>query len=556
MTERQDDTPRQPAPDPVGLESDLLIGFDATRYPAAFFADYEALACLSASENAETLLVLDRASGKEYLAKCYLGESRAYGLTEAALLQKVSYPAIPRYRAEYENETMLCVVRDYIAGLPLNEYTAQTHPSPAQAVCIATQICDILAYLHSLTPPIIHRDIKPQNIIIDEANKVWLIDFGISREYDASAAKDTRYFGTVDFAPPEQYGFSQTDNRTDIFSLGVLIGWLLTGESQPRKAMPKLDSPRLQKIVKTCTELTPDRRYSSASQVKKALQHADGHVQRRILRALIYVAAAFICLCTGFALGRYTDFAPAVLASSSVRFEEPLIEQAVRQTLGLNKTAPIREEDLLNIREIYIFGDMVLADANAFYAAKDRMVLQSQSAQNGGIRTLNDLSRLKNLTLIRIELQDISDVSPLASLDALEEADLNHNPIADVSPLAGLYSLRALCVFDSRVSDFSMLSTCPLLETVDAGKTRVTSLHAFAGLEGLRFLKLSATSVDTLQGIDTFAGLEHLELGVVRDRDLAPLLGAPQLKEVFLPKDMRTEAELSLASAQFTITYQ
>ncbi len=72
-------------------------------------------------------------------------------------------------------------------------------------------MCDILNYLHSQNPPIIHRDIKPQNVIVDERGRVTLIDFGISRMYDAGARADTLCFGTRHYAAPEQYGFAQTD---------------------------------------------------------------------------------------------------------------------------------------------------------------------------------------------------------------------------------------------------------------------------------------------------------------------------------------------------------
>ena len=555
-------TKRQSVPSPASnpaifreTPDDLPFAFENARYPAAFFADYEALACLSSSENAETLLVLHRETGAERLAKCYLGESRAYGITESALLRKLSFPAIPRYIAEYENETMLCVVREYISGLPLNESVAETPPTPAQSISLATQICDILGYLHSLTPPVIHRDIKPQNIIIDANGKAWLIDFGISREYSPEAAKDTHYFGTVDFAPPEQYGFSQTDNRTDIFSLGVLIGWLLTGESQIRKALPKLASSRLQKIVKTCTDLTPDRRYSSAAQVKKALQRSDGHVHRRVLRALVCAGASLACLCAGFAIGRFTDFSPALFASREIKFEEPLIEQAVRAALGVTDDTPIREEDLLSVTELYLFGNVAAPTSEAFYAAQQRMVSQDKSVRNGGIHSLQDLTQLKNLKILHIALQDIVDVSPLVQLDALEVIDLNHNPVADISPLATLYSLRELSVFDSRVSDFSSLATCPLLERIDAGKTHVTSLGAFAGLTGLTFLKVTFAPLDTLEGIGAFAGLERLELGGVRDRNLTSLLSLPQLIEVSLSEELRQEAERDLANASFQISF-
>ena len=532
-----------------------LFAFDADRYPKAFFEDYEALACLSDNENAETLLVFERVTGLHRLAKCYLGEHRASGETEAALLKKLKNPGIPHYIAEYQSETMLCVVREFVEGLPLTEYVSQSHPTPEQSVAIASQICDILAYLHTQSPPIIHRDIKPQNIILDADSKVWLIDFGISREYDASANKDTTYFGTVDFAPPEQYGFSQTDNRTDIFSLGVLIGWLLTGESQPRKALPKMGSTRLKKIVQTCTELTPDRRYASAGKLKKALLHADGHFQNRILRIFGGIVAALLFLSAGFCVGRYTDYSPGLFSRSEVSFHEPLIEQAVRLSLGKATGEPVSKDDLLSVTELYIFGDHAVGGSEAYYNEQARMTTPGEVVKNGGIRSLEDLTQLSHLKILHIALQDITDLTPLSKLTALEIVDLNHNPVESVAPLAGLGSLRQLSVFDSRVSDLSVLSSCTLLEVIDAGRTRVTSLSAFDGIRGLTNLMLRGTTLDSLDGIEYIAGLESINLGTVRSHDLTPFNQLPLLREASFGEDMREDAARDLPNAKFQISF-
>ena len=537
------------------FESLFELEYDESRYPASFFADYEALACLASSENAETLLVRDRKTDEYRLAKCYLGETVSSGATEATLLEKLKNPGIPQFLSEYHNDDMFCVVREYIDGLPLNEYVAQMSPSLEQSIAIASQICDILAYLHRQSPPIIHRDIKPQNIIIDSSEKVWLIDFGISREYDATANKDTACFGTVDFAPPEQYGFSQTDNRADIFSLGVLIGWLLTGESQPRKALPKMESPRLKKIVKTCTELAPDRRFASADKVKKALLRADGRAQRRVLRVVCWLLASFACLCAGFAIGRYTSYTPAVLAGSNVHFSEPLIEQAVRQSLEKTNGEPISKKDLLSVTELYIFGNHAVDNADAFYDAQTHMMLNDGTVKNGGIQSLKDLTQLKKLKIIHIAMQDIVDLSPLAQLDSLETIDLNHNPVEDVSPLSALFSLRELSLYDSRVSDFSALSACPLLSRIDAGRTRVVSLQAFAGISSLQQLNLRDTTLESLDGIESLTGLGLISFGVVRSRDLTALNSLPLLDQVNLSEDYRQDAARDLPDATFEIVY-
>ncbi len=536
-------------------EFDSIFEYNESRYPASFFVDYEALACLAAGETVETLLVRDNKTGERRLAKCYLGENMSSGATEAMLLKKLKNPGIPQFLAEYQNDAMLCVVREFVEGLPLNEYVAQSHPSIELSVAIASQICDILAYLHHQSPPVIHRDIKPQNIIIDSSGKAWLIDFGISREYNATANKDTTCFGTVDFAPPEQYGFSQTDNRADIFSLGVLIGWLLTGESQPRKALPKLESARLKKIVKTCTELAPDQRYHSADRVKKALLRANGHTRKRILCGVGCVLAAVVCLGAGFAVGRYTSYTPALLVSSGVHFSEPLIEQAVRQSLNKSGEEPISKDDLLRVTELYIFGNHIANNAEAFYDVQSHMVLNDGTVENGGIQSLTDLTQLKNLKIVHIALQNIVDLSPLAQLASLETVDLNHNPIADVSALTALYSLRDLSLYDSRMSDFSVLSACPLLVRIDAGNTRVLSLQAFSGIDSLEQLNLRQTTLKSLDGIESLSGLEQISFGDVRTHDLTALSSLPFLKEVFLSEDFREAAARDLPNAPFQITF-
>ena len=110
-------------------------------------------------------------------------------------------------------------------------------------------------------------------------------------------------------------------------------------------------------------------------------------------------------------------------------------------------------------------------------------------------------------------------------------------------------------MFDSQVSDFSVLAACPLLESIDAGKTRVTAPQAFAGIAGLRSLKVRQTSLTTLDGISDFPFLQRLELSTVRDRNLAPLLSLPQLKEVWLDEELRKEAEQVLKDAAFQLTF-
>lgn len=98
------------------------------------------------------------------------------------------------------------------------------------AAFVIRSLCDILHKLHGNLPPIIHRDIKPSNIIFSSDGVVKLIDFNAARELRAEQNEDTRLMGTRRFAAPEQYGFGQSDPRTDIYALGITFYYMLTGD--------------------------------------------------------------------------------------------------------------------------------------------------------------------------------------------------------------------------------------------------------------------------------------------------------------------------------------
>lgn len=539
--------------DDAYIES-ILSECSSTQFPNDFLEDYEAIECLAHTDAGMTLLVESKKADVYYVTKCYTDRTFLSHATEADILKKLEHPGLPRFVGEYENEHMLCVVREYVRGIPLDRYAAQHTLSELQTVSFASALCDILSYLHRQTPPIIHRDIKPQNLIVDKKGRLNLIDFGISRAYDKTAAEDTVCYGTKHFAAPEQYGFAQTDTRTDIFSLGVLIGWLLTGESELKSMFSKIKNRRLLRIVKQCTALAPDARFQSVEQVKRSLQNADGHRQKRIFRWACGLSACLVCLCAGFAIGRYTDVTPAFAFSSGVTFDEPLIEQAVRLALHKEANEPIQDEDLLSVTELYIYGDQVVENSQEFEELGQQMALSSDGApNNGGLKSLNDLAGLKNLRTICIAFEDIADLSPLSGLVALEKIDLRHNPVEDISPLASLSALRSLCLFETRVFDLSSLAVCARLENVDVGKTWITSMAALNGIASMRILYMMDAPLQTLSGIESFTRLEEIHVSSVVDGDLRPLLPLSRLKNVYLGEALRQAADEQLEGAAFTV---
>ena len=534
----------------------FLNGYSGdSRFPHDFLEDYEALQCFSHNEMGETLLVKERKTGTYCVAKCYTAETFLSHTTESDLLKQLCHRGLPSFLGEYQNNGMLCVVREYVKGTPLDQYAAENEFSREQVILIGIQLCDILAYLHGQKPPVIHRDIKPQNIIVDARGKIKLIDFGISRIYNEAAQEDTVCMGTKHFAAPEQYGFLQTDSRADIFSLGVLLGWLLTGESDVKIALSKIENKRLRQIINKCSAFSPEQRYSTAAKVKAALLRADGSQQKSTLRWGCGTLVCTALLCIGFAIGRYTEYTPAFMTGPGVQFEEPLIEQAVRLALDKQERDPITEEDLLRVTELFIYGNQAAGSLEQFEVIGVHMVQNDYTVHNGGISSLNDLAALKNLRRVNIAWQNIGNLSPLENISGLEQVQLKHNPIEDVSPLASLLFLRDLCLYDTRVSDLSSLADCPMLENINVGKTHIASLSAFSGIRSLKYLYADQILLDTLDGIGEFSRLEQIGLGYVADGDLSPLLSLPQLREAHLDGALRDAAAETLSQAQFKIIY-
>ena len=528
--------------------ADFLADFDDSCFPADFLQRYELMECLAQSEQGETLLIKDRQTGEYGVAKCYADRDRVSQATESDLLKKLHHAGLPAFIGEYQNDTMRCVVRAYVPGQSLDKLAPQLPLTSQQAIAIAIQLCDILTYLHDQTPPVIHRDIKPQNIILDERGKVTLIDFGISRLYNAAAREDTSYLGTRHYAAPEQYGFSQTDGRTDIFALGVVLCWLLTGRVDIELALPAMPS-RLATIAAKCTAFAPNDRYQTAARVKGALT-------RRALRRRTFamISGVLIALTAILLLANSTGLPQQSIAD--LTFQEPLIEQAVRLRLGKSAGETLSAQDLQSLEELYVFGNKAAADEAAFSGYVQSFVNNDGTIRRGGIKSLADLAKLKNLRRVSLVYQDITDLTPLTGLLDLDNLDLRHNPLADVMPLAPVSSLRELSLFDTNVTDLTALRACPNLSTLDVGSTPITSTAALDGLDVLQVLRIRKAPLRVLDHIETHRLLEEIYLSETQLFDLSPLLDLPRLKLVEVDDKLRAAAAAVVANATFKVVYQ
>lgn len=177
---------------------------------------------------------------------------------------------IPNIIECIKDDKQLIIIEEYINGKTLSQIiNEQGLFNEYKAYDIAVKLAHILVNLQSSIPPIIHRDIKPSNIIIDKNQQLYLIDFNAARHVNNNNYEDTRMLGTVYFAAPEQYGFGQSDERTDVYGFGATINYLMTGD-KPRAGIAQCNYSY---ILKKCLMLDAINRYQSALELLNAIKY-------------------------------------------------------------------------------------------------------------------------------------------------------------------------------------------------------------------------------------------------------------------------------------------
>lgn len=206
-------------------------------------------------------------------------------VAETEILKKLDHPHLPQIIDILDSDDSFIIIMDYVEGNSLKDLlNSNGAQSQEDVVEWGKQLCDVLGYLHSRTPAIIYRDMKPSNVMLKPDGNVTLIDFGTAREFKATSVEDTTCLGTQGYAAPEQYGGQgQTDARTDIYCLGATLYHLVTGhnpskypyEMYPiRQWNPQLSSG-LEQIILKCTQRNPNDRYQSCAELMYALENYD-----------------------------------------------------------------------------------------------------------------------------------------------------------------------------------------------------------------------------------------------------------------------------------------
>lgn len=202
---------------------------------------------------------------------------------EATILSRLSHPNLPQVIDFFEDQGNAYLVMEFIWGESLEKRLEKARSPLLEREVLqwAVQICEVLDYLHSRQPPIIFRDLKPSNVMVNSAGIVKLVDFGIARTYKEDKLQDTIALGSENYAAPEQWGEAQTDARSDIYGLGATMYHLLANmppspaflpsEPQPLDALNSALSAETVRIVSKAMARKREDRYQSATKMKEVL---------------------------------------------------------------------------------------------------------------------------------------------------------------------------------------------------------------------------------------------------------------------------------------------
>jgi hypothetical protein len=486
----------------------VISDFYSPRFPEPL-RDCTVISLLKQKD--ETTVYLVEKDGKPFVLKHCSGICADLLKNEYDILMSFKNDFMPKAEAFYSENGESWLLREYVEGRSLFELIKHDGVlSETRAVDIISRLCAVLGELHTNPVKIVHRDIKPQNIIIDDTGKLTVIDMGTARKIKPDAEKDTICAGTEDIAAPEQFGYAQTDARTDIYALGMLLLFLLRGDFDKNTVDSLHISKDIKRVIRKCLSFAPSGRYQSVKALNKALSKAmliNSVTVNNILNLTLYAAIFILGIAIGFFIRgeqanpkneTENDFNELITEASEniadpVVFKESLIERAVREALNLDGEQKIYLRDMARITELCIVGNTVCASGDKGSGDDYTEITPDSGYYDLLIKTAEDLESCVNLRQLTLRMQRISDISPLTGLP-LAYLDLSNNKqLEDFTPLAQCKRLYWLDISNTAVTDLSFVENLHELNTLWIMGNR--QLYSFEGLRGSTVEHLNSTNV-------------------------------------------------------------
>lgn len=468
--------------------------------------------CLKESEDSSTFLVKETATGILCVLKWGRNRQTEFLRNEMEIMKKMAdrkLSGIPKAYRIFEENGEVYLVREYIEGMSLAQMVLQKGGiSEAEIYRISRKICQTAEQFQNPDEPMIHRDIKPENIVVTPGGEVVFIDFGTMRSYKKDGSRDTFVVGTRGTAAPEQYGYTQTDQRTDVYAIGQTMLYMVLESYEMNQLSECAVSRRMKKIIEKACSFEPDKRYGDAAQLRRAVEKCQANNRKKVYKN---AGAVFGLIAAGYILAilspdgtvienKRIETAEQSAAEEQIQaeitFREELIEEAVRKELGLSKTDKITASMLENVRKLRIVGKEILDDEDTFWGEGHHVDGKDSSfgSVRGNITDLSDLAQMVNLEELALCNQKIEDISGLKELP-LKKLYLSKNMITDFSVLLNLIDLDTLCIMENPAENLSVIGACTGILRLNIQGMNLTDIDFLKNLS-LDYLDMSNVEVE------------------------------------------------------------
>ena len=468
--------------------------------------------CLKESEDSSTFLVKETATGILCVLKWGRNRQTEFLRNEMEIMKKMAdrkLSGIPKTYRIFEENGEVYLVREYIEGMSLAQMVLQKGGISEAEICrISRKICQTAEQFQNPDEPMIHRDIKPENIVVTPGGEVVFIDFGTMRSYKKDGSRDTFVVGTRGTAAPEQYGYTQTDQRTDVYAIGQTMLYMVSESYEMNQLSECAVSRRMKKIIEKACSFEPDKRYGDAAQLRRAVEKCQANNRKKVYKK---AGAVFGLIAAGYILAIFSpdgtvienkriETAEQSAAEEQIQaeiiFREELIEEAVRKELGLSKTDKITASMLENVRKLRIVGKEILDDEDTFWGEGRHVDGKDSSfgSVRGNITDLSDLAQMVNLEELALCNQKIEDISGLKELP-LKKLYLSKNMITDFSVLLNLIDLDTLCIMENPAENLSVIGECTGILRLNIQGMNLTDIDFLKNLS-LDYLDMSNVEVE------------------------------------------------------------
>lgn len=468
--------------------------------------------CLKESEDSSTFLVKETATGILCVLKWGRNRQAEFLRNEMEIMKKMAdrkLSGIPKAYRIFEENGEVYLVREYIEGMSLAQMILQKGGISEAEICrISRKICQTAEQFQNPDEPMIHRDIKPENIVVTPGAEVVFIDFGTMRSYKKDGSRDTFVVGTRGTAAPEQYGYTQTDQRTDVYAIGQTMLYMVSESYEMNQLSECAVSRRMKKIIEKACSFEPDKRYGDAAQLRRAVEKCQANNRKKVYKK---AGAVFGLIAAGYILAIFSQDGTVIenkrietaeqsaaeeQIQAEITFREELIEEAVRKELGLSKTDKITASMLEDVRKLRIVGKEILDDEDTFWGEGHHVDGKDSSfgSVRGNITDLSDLAQMVNLEELALCNQKIEDISGLKELP-LKKLYLSKNMITDFSVLLNLIDLDTLCIMENPAENLSVIGECTGILRLNIQGMNLTDIDFLKNLS-LDYLDMSNVEVE------------------------------------------------------------